>query len=117
MAEVTLHNERITGTTTNAYPTTAQYQNKRIGGMNDKAINIQNTDASNGLTYKTKVKPNIHSDYIDYPPGAAEVALAAGVDAILAVPEVYHEIAVELKSTVSDSHATFAVSMSARSRK
>jgi hypothetical protein len=114
MAEVTRTYQAITGTSANAYPSDPQYQNTRIGTFKSKSITIQNTDASNSITFKVKVKPRIDSDYTDYP-GAAETALAAGVDGVIAVPEIFYEIAVEVKSTVSDSHGTFEITMSGRS--
>ena len=116
MAEVTLHNSAITGTTTDSYPTTPQYQNKRIGGMRGKSIQIQNTGGSNGLTFQVKVKPNVDSDYINYPPGSSEQNLAANADAIIGVPEVYAEIAVEVKAQTSSNQTTFKISMTGQSR-
>jgi hypothetical protein len=114
MAYVSTFNAITTGTSANAYPSDPQYQNDRIGTMAEKVVSVQNTDGANAIDYQIKVKTHLDGDYTNYPPGASEMELAAGADAIVAIPEAYSEIAVEVKSAVADSHGTFAVSMGAR---
>ena len=118
MALVSMHNQRITGTTANAYPATAQYENDRIGTMNGKSVMIQNTGSSNSLDFKIEILHNKNSTVVAYPldgGGATELTVVKDEYALINIPEVFYKVSISAKSTITDNTTTFEISMTGRS--
>lgn len=107
----------ITGTTTNSFPVTAQARWKGAKLYDNKQLTIHNTDGSDSLDFKIVIYDTAADttghEYPGYGPDAEGASdpktLTAGKAAWIAIPEPVYSIEIFLKSTVTDTPATFEV--------
>ena len=115
MAEVSVMNGEITGTTVDAYPTTSQYENKRIGYQNHKYLIIENTGGTNGLTYKVEVKDHSGTGLRTFQVnGSDENNIALSSHDEVSIDGNYSYISISAKAQVASSQTTFSLRMSSR---
>ena len=118
MVEVVATNAEVTGTSANAYPSTFQYQNKKIGFQDHKYLIVENTGATNSIDYRVQVQDGLNTDLrLLTINGATENAIALGVYDEVSMDGNYVDISVEVKSTSSGNHSTFSVRMTSRSNR
>ena len=97
---------RITGTTTNDFAAALTWG---CGECREKTIHLVNTDAANSLDYKLLARYSNDQTSGKEDELVAETALAAGADARFTYNGQYHELILQVESTVDDSHATFEI--------
>ncbi|MDD4985783.1 MAG: hypothetical protein PHQ43_08345 [Dehalococcoidales bacterium] len=97
---------RITGTTTNDFASALTWS---CAELREKTIHLVNTDAANSLDYKLLARYHESQTSGKEDELVAETALAAGEDARFQYNGQYHELILQVESTVDDSHATYEI--------
>ncbi len=98
-----------TGTTANAYASVLTW---KCAELREKTIHLVNTDDTNSLSYKLLARYHESQTSGKEDELVAETSLAAGEDARFQYNGQYHELILQVKSAVEDSHATYEVNYS-----
>jgi|TARA_R100001530_G_scaffold106954_2_gene74732 hypothetical protein len=96
--------ETTTGTSANAY---VAVQETDVAAFRTTIHYIKDTDGANGITYKIEAT----IDGTNYETIKAEATLAAGADYFETDTDAWDSVKISIKSTVSDSHGTYSVTI------
>lgn len=97
--------DSVSGTTTNSCADALDVDTR---GMKTLTAVVKNTDGANSLDYKVLAR---HADYTsgDDEEEQAALTLAAGEKGLIQLVKGYSRIKIQVKSTVPDSHAAYAI--------
>lgn len=106
--------DEVTGTSANTYPSPAQAEWTNAYRFEQKTVHIINTDGTNSLDYKVTLQVSPTATEHNYA-NHTDQTLTNGSDAYIDIPEFAWQVNVYIKSTTTDTPATFSIQVGGKS--